>query len=484
MVQPGDVFAMPLVGGAWTAFHVVRVDRDNVELVALDWIGKQRPTIAELNNAKPLILDHHSWRGAIEHFRVSTQVPSYMQKVCVLPVPELPVCKSYAAWPSPRHSQAELQHWWNHQIPDEMKRNYKAATPAPIELVLYATLPQQLSQHCTSIELGTKKTPLTDGLQIDWKQLKKLPRLSSLVLYGDRLDVIREINKLPLVSELTWHCAGPHVDLQNADLREFTLSPKKHCVARISPSVVTMTLNDVAKGAKVVVIQPGGQALRIELFRCKAVPTCESNVTELSINACGAIDFAIVAKQFPALTAIEIRGTSNAITNLASVAALTELQSLTIYNCFEINDSELPSLIKAKQLVHVEICGFVKEQASAIKAALKHVPTVVLRGGKSRSWLDANLKNPFRDWIDVKPKAGKTAVAIWNKAVAALPLLAKPKDPNAVLVSFVKAFNKLDDHDGIDTVEREQIWAAFSMLAKSAKIKPKQAQKIFDQRNF
>jgi hypothetical protein len=44
----------------------------------------------------------------------------------------------------------------------------------------------------------------------------------------------------------------------------------------------------------------------------------------------------------------------------------------------------------------------------------------------------------------LQASASKTAVAIWKKAVAALPPNAEPKDPEAILVAFINAFNKLD----------------------------------------
>jgi hypothetical protein len=484
----GAVLAMPLARGRWTAFQVVRANQENVELLALDWVGAHVPTAEQLTSAKPLWLDHHSWSGRVEHFGVSPGMPPHMQQICVLPVPELPACNSYASWPSPHRSQALLQHRWNTKVPEAMKRSYKEASPSPVELAFHPTHVQHASTYASSFEAGTSDAPLTVDMKLAWQELTKLPRLTKLVVHGERADLVEQLRRFPLITDLTLHSAATAIDLHDTDLTHVRLVSPRQCHARISADTTHLVIHNVDVDANVVVSHDGGEPLHVELFGCKALPTMQAHVNELVVHASGVVDVSMIAKHFPDLASLEVRGSHTVIDRLAKLASLTHLRSLTLHNCFDLHDDDINMLADATQLMHVEVCGHVKEQTKAMKAALKHVATVRLRGAKARAWVQENLSNPFRDWVDFHPRRGKAAVAIWKKAVAAMATHNTAQDAvkgaEAVLVAFIQAFNKLEDTEGIDTLEREQIWDAFVALAKSAQVSTPRAEELFEQRNF
>lgn len=54
------------------------------------------------------------------------------------------------------------------------------------------------------------------------------------------------------------------------------------------------------------------------------------------------------------------------------------------------------------------------------------------------------------------------------------------EEKEALLIEFVQIFNQIDKKHSIDTLEREEIWATFCMLAQLTDFTTKEIEAIFE----
>src|SRR5262245_44268565 len=77
-VEPGVVFALPLEDGRWGACRVLRKADDSSRVLVLScaWVGDAPPAdLSAPGLTTPLVLTHHSWKGARNLCWVDEPVP-------------------------------------------------------------------------------------------------------------------------------------------------------------------------------------------------------------------------------------------------------------------------------------------------------------------------------------------------------------------------------------------------------------------------
>ncbi|MEV0721056.1 hypothetical protein [Asanoa sp. NPDC050611] len=110
---------------------------------------------------------------------------------------------------------------------------------------------------------------------------------------------------------------------------------------------------------------------------------------------------------------------------------------------------------------------------------------VSVSGAKSESWLDANIDNPFMDWVEDSKPFGAAACKAYAKAVKALDAADSPERTEAALRGFVADLNAVQKKYGlIDTMNREHAAEVFTDLAARAGVPEDSAEAWFEDRNF
>lgn len=472
-LAPGTVLAAPLDDGRWTAYQIVSDDGTSPAIVALDVLEDAPPTLAQVRGAKLLVIDHHSWSSHHDYVHVTpAKPPARWRELGVLPVPDLGPCNAHGGWPD-GFSQIVLQRRWVTEIPADVRAAYKACPRETVRVDLGAVALDDVRRDTSELAIGSRAAPLAAGTKLRWAALDLLGQLTRLSIHGDPAGVVEHVRAHPLIAELTWSAHGrATLDLSSTRLHTVSVSADAPLTLRLPDTVKTLRVR--GKVDRVTVAQPlAGGRLTLELHGGPLkLPAGLVALRELAVGAMGSIDVAKVAKAFPALETLTVRGDATELLRVEALAKLPRLRSLTLYACYRLDAAKVPAAWPA--LDRVTIDGHRKVDAAILKRALGAAPRFELRGGKTDAWLAANLDNPFRDWIDRDAAVGKKAAAAWRKARGAKKIDAK------VLRAFIDVFNAIDGKTGLDTIDREEIGDAFHELATGAGFTPKEAEAWFD----
>ncbi|HMR80182.1 MAG TPA: hypothetical protein PKD61_33975, partial [Polyangiaceae bacterium] len=146
-----------------------------------------------------------------------------------------------------------------------------------------------------------------------------------------------------------------------------------------------------------------------------------------------------------------------------------KLSALPPTDCFDFEVSKAAARKPPAEL-RLSFHGIRKSVATILKRAWKGHPHLEIRGIKGDAWLEANIDNPFRNWIDTERKKGEAACKAYAAALRKITKLKAPKQAElkAILKGFVAAINRLDKKYGIDTLEREHTLDGFCLLLDKA----------------
>lgn len=472
-------YAMPIRGGRWGAVQVLGIDGENADIIAFDWLGKKPPTSQQLAKAKPLVLDHHAQKGRVQRSYASGPVPSHFRTVGDLP----PVVSgpmqppSYAGWES-FDLQLRLQQRWDHEVPKAEKARYRAGDQ---QITLGETT--VMGNHTMTIgETPHATLPWPADAPVPWKVLDGAGTLSKLFYHGRDVGVIEYVASRKLISELSWYDHGQSsLDFRGASLRELRLGVTKRLTIELDDELERLTLNRHGKGRSVSVRQgSGGEGLSLTLFQPvdqlfpPAVKGLE-RLSELDVSWLTLIDLRAIAKAYPALRSLTVRGKYARLTHPEALAKLSELESLTLYDVYELDVASLPPIEKLPKLTQVTFGGLKKSDAQLLRKHFKGLPALDIHGAKNDAWIAANAQNPLRDWVDDDEAFGEKACKIYAKTYRGATT-ARGAAAKKLLTDFIKALNQLDTkYEVMDTIRREEAYEAYHQLVALTDVSEKEA---------
>ena len=473
MLEAGTLLAIPLLDGRWTACQIVGASEKDFTVADLNWLGEEPPSVAQLRKAAVLRVDHHNWSGAVQWQRVAGPPPPEFRIVGVLPPLMKGECNSYGSWLG-LGLQIHLQARWD-ALPEKIRRAYKAAPQGPgteITLDLGATRQE--------VRAATSQIALEGDVR--WGELYRLARLTDVSFTGNDSKVLDFVRSHPLISTLSWRGHGRSaIDLRDTNLTEVRVFVDSPLTQTLSPDVSSLSVSGDA--SQLTVVQPGdGRALSLMVNGGSPLGvTGLRALHSLEVVNATSVEVAPIARAHPSLSRLKVHGQAVQVPDFGTLGALRELRVLELFGCYGIEVDQVPVAAEAwPQLQRIAVDGFHKVDAAPWKKCFAGVTHVELRGGKTATWLAANLGNPFGEWTERSPAIGGAATTAWRKARSAIGEGVDKKKGEKILEAFVAAFNKLDAKHGLDTIDREEIGAAFFELATSAGISVPVAEEWFD----
>ena len=281
------------------------------------------------------------------------------------------------------------------------------------------------------------------------------------------------------------------VDLSPTAVAEVRLGGKDLDSVRIPASTTMLLLQDPPPALRVDAPDEGrGLDLRIFFVdQDPFIPAGVRNARKVWVKA--GKDFS--AGSLSGLTAvesldIELLDPPGTLTDTGELATHQGLGTLVIENAYDWDPAELPELPALREL---EVNGTRKSTAAAVKARFKGTSvTVSVSGAKSESWLDANIDNPFLDWVEDSKPFGAAACKAYAKAAKAIDAIpadaeGRPGRAEAALRGFVADLNAVQrKYHLIDTMNREHAAEVFADLAGRAGVPGDTADAWFEDRDF
>ncbi|MGE0323427.1 MAG: hypothetical protein AB7S68_14040 [Polyangiaceae bacterium] len=477
-------YAMPIRGGLWGACQVIGIDGENADIVAFDWLGKQPPTLKQLAKAKPLVLTHHAHKGSIQRMYADGPVPADFRAVGELP----PVVsgemkpQSYGFWGNFAH-QLRLQQRWDHEVPKAEKERYRAGDQ---QIALGETT--AMGRYNMSIGATKHATlPWPAAEPVPWEVLDAAGTLTALTYHGRDANVVKYVASRKLISEFSWYDHGQSsLDFRGASLLELRLDVPKKLSIRIDEELTDLTLTGHGKGRSVSVEHAaksgaaGGEDLSLTLFQPvdqlfpPAVRGLE-RLSELEVSWLKVIDLKAIAKAYPKLRSLLIRGKYARLEHPEALSKLSELESLTLYDVYDLDVAALPPIEKLPKLNHVLYGGLKKSDAQLLRKHFAKLRYLDIHGAKNDAWIAANANNPLRNWVDDDEQFGEKACKVFATAYRAASK-AKGAAAKKVLTDYIKALNKLDGkYEIIDTIRREEAYEAYHQLVALTDVSEKDA---------
>lgn len=406
--QPRTVFALPLRDGRFGACQITRQTQTTVDVLGLDWIGEMPPTLAALEGAKALRLDHHAHKGQLCLVCVSGDPPRDFVELGQLPLRTKEPGGAYSSWHYPE-IQIAMQWRWDHVVPAAAKRHYKRAQVDKSEVSLTlepGAKAQSLARDCWRLQIGVDGVAKVGGLRVDpkakldWSALDALEGLTEVSYAGRDAGFITWLATRPLISHVGWTQHGQEeIDLSRCSwLEELRLDPGP--LARRG-STLRLVLPDALEQLALlgrwptarleVVHTRAGAGMALRHFQPgRTLPAAIDGLARLrelevvgapSIDAkrlLGYRELRELRLDFPAYDALP-PGRQSTLRNVRQLGALEKLRSVELRRCSTLDVDAFPTLTSWPDLEQLEISGLAKEDAQTLRARLRPAPPGVLR---------------------------------------------------------------------------------------------------------
>ncbi|QYC45451.1 hypothetical protein Nocox_39520 [Nonomuraea coxensis DSM 45129] len=473
MLEIGDVVAVPLPLGGYGACQVTATG-EHLTVCVLDWRSDAVPALDDLRTAGPLRVDHHSWSGDPEVVDVPAgeHLPAGAVLLGRLPVlPGLPgASAAFGSWQG-MGLQVVLQRRWELEVPAAVREAYKRAARGRVQA--------DLGHGPVSRPAALSALDLRDHAgDVRWAGLDALPRLTQLTWRGAERGLVAALEARPLITALRWEDPPEAVDLSGTGLHGLTLAGAGPRRVALPPGLMALWLEGEAP--ETVEAADGGRWIR--LTTRSGAPRGLRGVRDLVVEASGDVSGAC----FGGLAELERLSVRWAPPHggLAGLDAHPRLHTLELTDAYGVEASMLPVPGGPLRLLRVD--GFRSSRSRAVRQRYRGAGVIVeIRGAKPDHWLEANLDNPLRDWVDDHKRAGEAACRAYaaaSRAIAALDV----DDPGAVadartiLRSFVETLNGVEErYEIIDTLRREEAGEVFSALAERAGVPASEAEAWF-----
>lgn len=435
-------------------------------ILQLDWAGDHLPDRTEARRMQPLRCSYYFVKDNFDHGYVSANVPPGHVLIANLPpMTEKDVSAYKFGW-DVGDSLVRQRNW--ERIDPVSRARFKAASGRHNVVVGGQTLRQDTTRINDSI-LQT----LTDLSELD-----RLPCLMTLETRHGTPELMAYIQQHPFINELHWQSAiVSEIDVGATRLSRFILHPEGVSRVRLNPDLSLLSLTAMPASDFRIEAHQEGRNLCLQCSQTLPELQGVDRLRALSLTGVNEIDLVPVIERFPCLTELRIWGNPGVVSHMQSIAALPQLQMLTLSNIFGFGAADFPRPEQLPNLACLWMTSVPLEVTSAVRTAYKKAATqgldLSLTKARKPEWLAENLNNPFRDWDGREhisaTYARKASLAYKNLRAAAHNIDSSMDVASlltAAVTAYTEAFNLIDRRSkAIETVEREEIYSVlFDLL--------------------
>ena len=472
-LQVGEVYALQeRETGKWFTFQIVQIGEqlgeDHAVFVDLDYWGEKIPEEGDLKNMSYLRLNHHNWNNEICHCWAPVKFfPSHAMFIGNMIVRPIKECRRFGNWPD--GIQQKWQDKWE-KLPKDQVLAFKNALGKwnDGETVIVAGKEMNKNLHGLFDE--------TLSAVNDFSELDKFPGLARISTSKDYPQLIPFLERRFLVHELVWDkCSRRKLDLSRTHLEELEISGIDVEDIYLPSSINKLTLKGKLSSNLRVHSPNDGyyMALWVEMQDC--LPDIGlKRLTELHLNRIQDYSLCNIPSQFPCLMKLWMSGKPGYIHDVAEIAKLPELETLTFWDLFGFSADDFPRPENLPQLRNLWLESVPAEAGKKIRRLYKgKIQDLQVLKLRSDEWLHENLNNPLRHWdgSEFVPKSKyKKSVALWKDTRRRiLEEMGHPEIDltavNRIAIDYIEGFNKLDHRSSfIETEEREDIINAFEQI--------------------
>ncbi|AVM49093.1 hypothetical protein [Capnocytophaga sp. oral taxon 878] len=464
----GDIYSLYLKRWDFyvSAQIVVKDDSRGTIAVLLDIFSKEVPTLDALKRAKPFVLDHHYWNTT--NFYLYTGElwafnPIFIGNSTPIDTPTNEHLSTFGI------EQFSLQYQWN-QLPDAFKKSFKEQSPR---------------DKTIKITRSENKDFYTSLLQ----EKPLAYEVKSCIFDAQLQSFLKEnqqVSKLELeeVDEAI-------VDISASGIDEIVIRDSHIEKIVLNRYIQTLyTLGDFST-IKEIVCPFEGELLHLGLSNFNSGYLKFKGLREvrsLSIfsDKNYSVDIAEIANTFPNLEFLKINGQNASLRNIEALAKLQHLESVWLSDLYDfdsfVKKTEMPNLRS------ISLWSVPKVVADKVKKEFKGIDELDIKQARTDEWIKANLDNPLRNWDGregTKPSVAKKTMKAYTDAYKKLSGNKNKDEAVTTLQNFIAIFNEIDKKHHIDTLEREEIWEAFKILAELTPLSVNEIEDIFeDLRDF
>ena len=474
-LQSGEVYALQeKETGKWFAFQIIQIGEDSAVYVDLDFWSDKMPGESDLKKMSYLKLNHHLWNNEISHCWAPISLFPIRAKLIgkkgIRPFKE---CKSYGSWPD--GSQQKWTERWN-KLPKDQIAAFKKALTQKNETIILAG--KEVRKDLYGL--------FDDTLSAlsDFSELDKLPALGRINTSKDYPQLISFLERRYLIRELIWDdCRHKVVDLSRTHLEELEISGEEmdsivlpSCLSRLtikgklSPNLRVHSPNDGFF-----------MTLRLEMQNDFLPDLGLSRLTTLGLDNIQEFSLKTISSRFPNLTWLGLYGKPGYIYDVAEIAKLHDIETLSMVDLFGFSAEDFPRPEDLSELKNLWLESIPADAGKIIKREFKNkIQDLSVIKLRSDEWLHENMNNPLRHWdgSEFVPKSKYTkSVALWKETRRRILEEAKRAEVDlsalkSIANDYVEGFNKLDQRSQfIETAEREDIFNAFEQILDEAGIR-------------
>ncbi|MCA9668289.1 MAG: hypothetical protein KC503_22005 [Myxococcales bacterium] len=348
MYVAGELFAFPLADERWGGLQIVHIDDiGGPEVVALDYVGVERPTREELARAKPLWMTHHAHGGAFCRVRVAGR--SHPWDFVALGMAPLVASfedrsSAWSDWSYPRY-QVLAQWRWDHEVDESVRAAFKSnnAGQSHVEVNVGGDMrrvdraTRQLALLPRSTRAGASwQLPL--GSDVDWDELAVFSSVMDLTCVGRDEAVLELAAQLPLLERFVWRAHRQReIDLSALRAREVIIDAGQTLTITLPPSVQTLSINSSRRTQWVAIDDPF-EGRRLELVLRDPMPHTVAGPAALRRLRASSLSRAPCPRfaRIRALRELELSGAPGTLLSPASLTELPELRQLTLSDFYAI----------------------------------------------------------------------------------------------------------------------------------------------------
>ena len=464
----GDIYSLYLKRWDFyvSAQIVVKDDSRGTIAVLLDIFSKEVPTLDALKRAKPFVLDHHYWNTT--NFYLYTGElwafnPIFIGNSTPIDTPTNEHLSTFGM------EQFSLQYQWN-QLPNAFKKSFKEQSPRDKTIKIshsenkdfYTSLLQEkpLAYEVKSCIFDAQlQSFLKENQQVSDLELEEVDEaIIDISASGIDSIVIRDshIEKIVLNRYIqTLYTLGD-------------FSAIKEIVCPFEGELLHLGLSNFNSGY--LKFKGLGEVRSLSIFSDKNY----------------SVDIAEIANTFPNLEFLKINGQNASLRNIEALAKLQHLESVWLSDLYDfdsfVKKTEMPNLRS------ISLWSVPKVVADKVKKEFKGIDELDIKQARTDEWIKANLDNPLRNWDGregTKPSVAKKAMKAYTDAYKKLSGNKNKDEAVTTLQNFIAIFNEIDKKHHIDTLEREEIWEAFKILAELTPLSVNEIEDIFeDLRDF
>ncbi|UXZ98791.1 hypothetical protein K3169_13435 [Pseudomonas phytophila] len=445
--------------------NIERKGQQMAAVLELDWSGDALPQASDLAAMHPLLVDFFFRRDKHEHVYVIAEVPAAYTLVGNIAPLVLDDTTTYGHW-NTGETLYHQQQW--EQIDVARRQRFKAAS-GDVEVTIGGHV---LRQDTNRIEDNVLQS-VTDLAELD-----QLPCLTKIHTEHGSQALLDYVNQHPFITELLWR--SPQVtelDLRDSRLSRLSIDVTGVSKVHLNDDLMHLILRGEPSPQLQLHCSDEGRALYL---------TCKGDVKPfagldhlggLTLYAAKEIDLETVVARFPDLWFLDLGGKPGIVSNLSAIAALAQLQMLSLHDLFGYTAEQFPAPQQLRRLSTLWLSSVPFDVAQNVKKGYKKAAALGLdlsvTQPRKSEWLAENLDNPFRDWDgreEITPAKAKKATTAYKALLSATRSINASMTADAVqlalsamVTAYVATFNQIDQRGSvIGTIECEEIHEALA----------------------